>query len=115
MGIFDSFFKKEAQWAPSHRAILKDLTHGEIVACLGRPTKGKGGFVYWRGSLDSLDEDYPDDVYFQLSNKDFRGFADAAKKPKIDRDNWFLLTSDEPAIRLVANELGGMPRNIEAI
>lgn len=116
MGIFDSFLKKEdVQWTPTHRAILKDLTYDEIVSTLGSPIKAKGGFVYWRAELDSLDEDYPEGVYFQVSNKDFRGFGDAAKKPKIDRDNWFILTSDSDAIRLVANELGGMPRNIESI
>lgn len=115
MGLFDSFVKKEPEWTPSHRAILKDLTYDEIVSALGRPIKAAGGFVYWRGELESLDEDYPEDVYFQLSNKDFRGFGSASKKPSTSRDSWFILTSDLEAVRLVANELGGMPRNIEAI
>lgn len=115
MGFLDSFLKKETPWTPSHRAILKDLTYDEILRTLGRPTKAAGGFIYWRGDLESLDEDYPEDVYFQVSNKDFRGFGSPSKKPRVDRDDWFLLTSDVDAIRLVANELGGMPRNIEAI
>jgi hypothetical protein len=116
MGFLDSLFgKKDAPWTPSHRAILKDLTYDEIVSVLGRPTKAAGGFVYWRGELDSLDEDYPEGVFYQLSNKDFRGLGDAAKKPRIDRENWFLLTSDPSAVQMVANELDGMPRNIEVI
>lgn len=117
MGFLDSLFGKSARaaWKPTHRAILKELTYDEIVAALGRPTKATGGFVYWTGPLNKLDPDYPEDVHYQISNKDFRGFGDAAKKPKIDRENWFLVTDDSRAIQPVADEVGGLVRNIETI
>lgn len=117
MGFLDSLLGKEKRstWKPTHRAILKDLTYDEISQCLGSPKKATGGFVYWTGSMTSLDPDYPEDAHYQISNKDFRGFGDAAKKPKIDRENWFLVTDDESSIRLVSDEVGGLARNIEAI
>lgn len=117
MGFLDSLLGKTARaaWKPTHRAILKELTYDEIVSALGRPTKATGGFVYWTGPLSKLDPDYPEDAHYQISNKDFRGFGDAAKKPKIDRENWFLVTDDSRAIQLVAGEVGGLARNIETI
>jgi len=118
MGFIDSLLGKkpsDSGWTPTHRAIIKELSYDEIVSALGRPQKAQGGFVYWRGEVSSMDPDYPDGVCYQLSNKDYRGFGDAAKKPRIDREQWFLITSDSVAIRLVAGEVGGLARNIETI
>ncbi|MHC4434246.1 MAG: hypothetical protein ACYTBS_20575 [Planctomycetota bacterium] len=117
MKFLDSLMGKtnEAGWNPSHRAILRDLSYDEIVSVLGRPKKAKGGYVYWRGEVETLDPDYPEGVYYQISNKDFRGFGDAAKKPKIDREKWFLIVSDGVAIRLITYEVGGLARNIEEV
>ena len=118
MSFLDGILGKKAAdngWTPTHRAILRELTYDEIVSALGRPQKAKGGFVYWRGPLSSIDPDYPEDQHFQLSNKDFRGFGDGAKKPKLDREYWFLMTSSERGIRMVAGDVGGLARDIEAL
>lgn len=118
MGFFDQLIGKKDRhdnWDVTHQGILRELTYDEIEATLGRPKKAKGGFVYWRGPLSDLDPDYPEGQYYQLSNKDFRGFGDANKAPKLDRENWFVLANSEKAIRLLSNEVGGLARNIEAV
>ena len=118
MGFLDSLLGKGSRhdnWEVKYQGILRDLSYDEIVATLGRPQKAKGGFVYWRGPLNELDPDYSEDDYFQLSNKDFRGFGDAAKAPQIHRENWFVLATSERAIRLLSNEVGGLARDIESV
>jgi len=118
MGFLDNLLGKGTQhddWEVTHQGILRELSYDEIVSQLGRPKKAKGGFVYWRGPLTSLDPDYPEGEHFQLSNKDFRGFGDAAKAPKLDRENWFALATSEKAIRLLSDEVGGLARNIEPV
>ena len=118
MGFLDNLLGKKAHhndWEVTHQGILRDLSYADITAVLGNPQKAKGRFVYWRGPLTDLDPDYPEGDYFQLSNKDFRGFGDAAKEPKIDRENWFVLATSENAIRLVSNEVGGLARDIESV
>lgn len=117
MGFFDTLLGKKTRhddWAVTHQGILRELTYDEIVDTLGRPQKAKGGFVYWRGPLSDLDPDYPEDEYFQLSNKDFRGFG-GAKKPKLDSDYWFALATSERAIRMLADDVGGLARNIQEV
>jgi len=94
--------------------MIKQLSYEEIVAQLGRPNKSKGGYVYWRGTFDELDPDYPE-ASFQISNKDYRGFGDAAKKPRTDRENWFVVTNHSGGVRLLADELGGLARNVEPV
>lgn len=118
MGFFDDLLGKKDRydgWDATHQGILRELSYDEIVSSLGNPQKAKGGFVYWRGPLTDLDPDYPEGEYYQLSNKDFRGFGDAAKAPKLDRTNWFALATSGKAIRLLANEVGGLVRSIEPV
>lgn len=118
MGFLDGILGKTVRhddWTVTHQAQLRELTYDEIVEALGRPQKAKGGFVYWRGPLSDIDPDYPDDEYYQLSNKDFRGFGDAAKSPKLDREYWFVLATSERTIRTLARDVGGIPRNVESV
>ena len=118
MGFLDSLFGKSTQhdgWVATHQGVYKDLSYDEIVATLGRPQRAKGGYVYWRGPLSGVVPEYPDDEYYQLSNKDFRGFGDGRKAPALDRDSWFVLATSDRAIRLLGAELGAMTRNVEAV
>jgi len=116
MELFKKLFKKQdvSDWKVTHRGMLKDITYDEIVSVLGRPTKAKGDFVFWRGPITDLDEDLPEG-YYQLSNKDFRTFGDVVNKPSLTRTSWFVLASSPTAIKLLANELGALVRNVESI
>lgn len=117
MGFLDSILgrSKEVDWKPTHRGLLKEVSFDELINNLGSPKKAQGGFVYWRGSLDELDPDYDENVYYQISNKDFRGFGSAGKRPSTNRETWFILTNDGGSIRLVADEVGALARGIEKI
>lgn len=118
MSFLDNILGKKTrndEWDVKCQGVLKDLSFDEIQNTLGRPQKAKGGFVYWRGPITDLDPDYPEGEYFQLSNKDFRGFGDAAKAPSTDRETWFVLATSERAIRLLSNEVGGLARNIQEV
>ena len=103
--------KSDASWSPTHRGIVMDVEYSEIVNELGRPTKSKGGFVFWRGELTDLDPDYPEGHY-QISNYDYR--RDDGQPARTERRNrWFVIATSPRAIRLVADEVGGLARNIE--
>lgn len=119
MGLFDNLLgKKDSHdgWEPTHRGLLKEVTYDEIVETLGRPSKAhQGRYVFWRGPLSSLDPDHDEGEYFEVSNKDFRGFGSPAKKASVDRENWFVLATSSRAIRTLADEVGGLARNIEAV
>lgn len=116
MSFLDNLFGKaqDDNWTPTHRATINDVSLEDIRSTLGRPRKAKGGFTFWTGSMDTVDPDYPDDQYFQLSNYDWRRGED--QKPKADgREQWYLYTSSAHSIRQIADDVGGMPRNIEEI
>lgn len=118
MGFLDNLLGKSTQhdaWDATHQGLIKEVTYDELVSTLGRPQKAKGGFVFWRGPLTSLDPDYPEGEYFQLSNKDFRGFGDGAKAPSTDRETWFALATSAQAIKILSNEVGGLARSIQDI
>lgn len=78
------------------------------------PKKAKGGFVFWAGPMDAIDPIYDEDQYFQLSNFDWRRGED--QKPKVEgREQWYVYGTSARSIRQIADEAGGMIRNIEEI
>lgn len=117
MSFLDKLLGKKKEykdWNATTRGVLHDISYNEIESSLGRPVRAQGGFVFWRGPLNGLDPDYPSDEYFQISNKDFR-FGTAAKKPPTDTEKWFIYATSDKTIRIVANELGALARDIEAV
>jgi hypothetical protein len=103
--------KSDAAWTPTHRGAVIDISYEEIQTALGRGTKSKGGFVFWRGELTDLDPDYPEGHY-QLSNYDDR--RGEGQNARVERRNrWYVVATSARAIRLVADEVGGLARNIE--
>jgi len=117
MNFLDKLFgkdKKDDDWTVTHRGMIREVTYDEIVAKLGRPCKGKGGCVFWRGPLTMVDPEYPDDEFFQLSNKDYRTFG-GSKKTTIDGEVWFAYATSDSTIRLIANEVDGLARGIEDV
>lgn len=118
MGFLDDLLgngKDDRGWEATHQGMLKEIRYDDIVPVLGRPEKAKGGFRYWRGSLASLDEDYPSDEFFQISNKDYRGFGGRRGAPTLDGDTWFVYATSERAIRILAEEVGAMARDVKAV
>lgn len=118
MGFLDNFLGKRSRhddWTATHQGIYKEISYDDIVAELGGPQRAKGGYVYWRGPLSDIDPEYPDDEYYQLSNKDFRAFGGGSKTATIDRDKWFVLGSSEHAIQLLGAELGALTRDVSKV
>lgn len=123
MGFLDDLFSKgkdDRDWEATHRGLLKEISYDDIAAILvpvlGKPAKAKnGGFQYWRGPLTALDEDYPADEFFQLSNKDYRGFGGRRGPPTLEGNTWFVYATSERAIRLLGNEVGALSSDVEKV
>lgn len=118
MGFFDDLFgkKRSGEFEPQAKGMLTDIGHDEIEAVLGSGTRAKGGFMYWRGSLADIDPDYDESQCFQLSNKDYRGYAEAAKRPTLEqRERWFVVATSTQTIKVLGRELGAMVKNVESV
>lgn len=107
MKFIDKLFGKEEDWTPTHRCVLKHVDYDDLFNVLGKPKKSEDGFVYWRGKVKDFYSGYPDMVYYQISNKAFSNHRHSA-------ETWFIVTNDAEACRMVANEVDGTVRNIEA-
>jgi len=116
MGFLDDLFRKAKRdhWHPTHRATINYVTFDEIRNALGRPTKSKDGFTFWTGSMDTIDPDYLEDEFYQLSNYNWRFGTD--QTPKLEnREQWYIYATSPQSIRQIADEVGGMARNIEEV
>lgn len=119
MGIFDNLFgggSKTGNFEVGAQGMLANLTYDEIVAELGSGTRAKGGYTFWRGSLYDIDRDYDEGDCFQISNYDYRGYSDAAKKPILEtREKWFVVATSARVIKVLGREFGAMVKNVKDV
>lgn len=118
MGFFDGLFgkKNSCEFEPHAKGMLLDITHEEIETVLGAGSRAEGGFMFWRGSLAAVDPEYDESQCFQLSNKDYRGYGEAAKRPTLSgRERWFVVASSTQTIKSLARELGASLKGLESI
>ena len=117
MSFLDKIFSKDDElpnWTPTHRATINDVSFDELRTTLGSGKKSTDNFTFWSGRLSDLDPDYPEDEYFQLSNLDWRFGKD--QKPRVtNREQWYLYATSRKGIRQVADEVGGLPRDIKEL
>ena len=119
MGFADRLLGKSRHdnWTVAYRGILTEVTYSDIVMQLGRPTKGAGGYVFWRMPLSQVDPGLSEDESIELSNRDWRPFAQGAgkKTPSLDGERWFVLATSARAIGELADELNAMCRDITPV
>jgi len=119
MGIFDNLLggsRGTGGFEPGAQGMLVNLTYDEIVAELGRGTRAKGGYTFWRKSLSDIDRNHDEMHCFQLSNYDYRGYGDAAKKPILEtRETWFVVATSPEVIQILGRELGAMVKNLKSV
>jgi len=119
MGIFDNFFgggSKSGKFDVGAQGMLTNLTYNEIVDELGSGSSAKGGYTFWRGSLYDIDMDYDESDCFQISNYDYRGYGEAAKKPILEtREKWFVVATSTNVIKVLGREFGAMVKDLKEV
>ena len=123
MSLIEKFFKRGAgeKFDPTHRAILKEVSMEDLSGVLGKCSKTRDGFVFWRGDYSDIDPDFSSGSMYQISSKDYRGSgrgatpAPGASAPPSQRTVWFMLTNNPRIISPMSGELQALAREIEKI
>jgi len=115
MSLIEKFFKRGAgeKFDPTHRAILKEVSMEDLSGVLGKCSKTRDGFVFWRGDYSDIDPDFSSGSMYQISSKDYRGAGWAV--PPSKRSVWFMLTNNPRIIAPMSSELQALAREIEII
>jgi len=115
MSLIEKFLKRGAgeKFDPTHRAILKEVSMEDLSSVLGKRSKTRDGFVFWRGDYSDIDPDFSSGSMYQISSKDYRRAGRGA--PPSQRTVWFMLTNNPSIIAPMSSELQALAREIEIV